>query len=120
MPQTVLIVDDHAGFRGFARRLLEACGYTVVGEAADGASALAAAEALRPEVVLLDIVLPDTDGFEVAERVAESNVEAIVVLTSSREASDFGERLARSPATGFIHKDDLSGAALASLAGAPG
>jgi DNA-binding NarL/FixJ family response regulator len=119
MPQTVLIVDDHAGFRGFARRLLEAGGYTVVGEAADGAAALAAAEALRPEVVLLDIVLPDTDGFEVAERVAERNAKTIVVLTSSREASDFGERLERSPATGFIHKDDLSGGALASLAGVP-
>jgi DNA-binding NarL/FixJ family response regulator len=120
MPQTVLIVDDHAGFRGFARRLLEACGYTVVGEAEDGASALAAADALQPDVVLLDVLLPDTDGFEVAQRVAARRAETIVVLTSSREASDFGERLERSPATGFIHKDDLSGATLASVAGASG
>ena len=116
MPQTVLIVDDHAGFRGFARRLLEAGGYTVVGEAADGASALAAAEALRPELVLLDVVLPDTDGFAVAERLVESGDGPVVVLTSSREAADFGERLDRTPARGFIHKDDLSGAALAAMA----
>ncbi len=120
MPQTVLIVDDHAGFRGFARRLLEACGFEIVGEAGDGASALAAVDALRPQVVLLDVMLPDTDGFEVAERIAESGAGTLVVLTSSREASDFGTRLDRSHVSGFIHKDDLSGAALASLAGAPG
>lgn len=118
MPTTVLIVDDHEGFRGFARRLLEESGYTVVGEADDGASAVAAAEALRPELVLLDVFLPDTDGFAVARRLAESGNGAVVVLTSSREAADFGSRLDRSRAQGFIHKDDLSGAALASAAGA--
>jgi DNA-binding NarL/FixJ family response regulator len=116
VPQTVLIVDDHAGFRGFARRLLEAGGFTVVGEADDGASALAAVDELRPELVLLDILLPDTDGFAVAERLAENHAAPLVVLTSSREAADFGGRLERSPARGFIHKDDLSGAALAALA----
>lgn len=120
MPQTVLIVDDHARFRGFARRLLEAHGFEIVGEAGDGASALAAVVALRPQVVLLDVLLPDTDGFEVAEQIAESGAGALVVLTSSREAADFGSRLDRSRASGFIHKDDLSGATLASLAGAPG
>lgn len=117
MPQTVLIVDDHAGFRSLARRLLEAGGYTVVGEAHDGRSALAAVESLRPQLVLLDVVLPDTDGFAVAERLAESHTDSVVVLTSSREAADFGGRLEQSPARGFIHKDELSGAALAALAG---
>jgi len=116
MPTTVLIVDDHAGFRGFARRLLEAGGFTVVGEADDGASALAAVETLQPEVVLLDIVLPDIDGFAVAERLAENGDERVVVLTSSRDSADFGQRLERTPARGFIHKDDLSGPALARLA----
>ena len=118
MPQTVLIVDDHAGFRGFARRLLEAGGFTVVGEADDGASALAAVEALRPEFVLLDIVLPDTDGFAVAERLAEKRGGPVVILTSSREAADFGTRLERTPAHGFIHKDELSGPALDRLTAA--
>jgi CheY-like chemotaxis protein len=116
VPQTVLIVDDHAGFRGFARRLLEAGGYSVVGEAGDGASALAAVEQLRPELVLLDVLLPDSDGFAVAERLAANGDGPVVVLTSSREAADFGRRLERSPARGFIHKDELSGAALARLA----
>ncbi len=118
MSRTVLIVDDHAGFRGFARRLLEAGGYTVVGEACDGASALEAADVLRPELVLLDVFLPDTDGFAVARRLAENGNGAVVVLTSSREAADFGSRIDRSRARGFIHKDNLSGAALASVAGA--
>src|SRR5215471_13374266 len=81
MPKTVLIVDDHGRFRSFARRLLEAGGFTVVGEAADGASALAAAEVLRPQVVLLDVLLPDTDGFAVADRLAERGNAAAVVLT---------------------------------------
>jgi DNA-binding NarL/FixJ family response regulator len=116
MPPTVLIVDDHPAFRGFARRLLEAYGFTVVGEAGDGESAMAAVAELRPELVVLDVMLPDTDGFSVAERLAEHGPGPLVVLTSSREAADFGGRLARSAAAGFIHKDDLSGEALVALA----
>ena len=108
-------MDDHAGFRSFARRLLEADGYTVVGEAEDGASALAVVEELRPELVLLDVVLPDNDGFAVAERLAEYGDKPVVILTSSREAADFGQRLERTSARGFVHKDELSGAALARL-----
>jgi len=115
VPPTVLIVDDHAGFRGIARRLLEADGYTVVGEADDARSALAAAEALLPELVLVDVMLPDADGFAVAERLATIADGPVVVLTSSREAADFGARLAVSPARGFIHKDQLSGAALSEV-----
>jgi DNA-binding NarL/FixJ family response regulator len=117
MAWTVLIVDDHPGFRGFARRLLEADGFTVVGEAGDGTSALAAVDALEPELVLLDIVLPDTDGFAVADRLAQRADAPAVVLTSSREAADFGCRLEQTAAHGFIHKDDLSGYALVALVG---
>lgn len=119
MALTVLIVDDHAGFRGFARQLLEASGFRVVGEADDGSTALAAVDALQPELVLLDVLLPDTDGFFVAERLAERADRPAVVLTSSREATDFGRRLERSPVNGFIHKDDLSGTAIAALVGDP-
>jgi DNA-binding NarL/FixJ family response regulator len=117
MALTVLIVDDHAGFRGFARRLLEADGLSVVGEAADGLSALAAVEALQPQLVLLDVLLPDTDGFVVAATLAERVDRPAVVLTSSRDAADFGRRLERSPVKGFVHKDDLSGRALLELVG---
>jgi CheY-like chemotaxis protein len=89
----------------------------LVGEADDGSTALAAVAALQPELVLLDILLPDTNGFDVAERLAERPERPAVVLTSSREAADFGRRLERSPVNGFIHKDDLSGIAIAQLVG---
>ena len=117
MPWTVLIVDDHASFRRFARELLEAGGFTVVGEAADGETALAAADALRPELVLLDVLLPETDGFVVAERLAGGAHPPAVVLTSSRGVDELQERLGRTSARGFIRKDDLTGAALARMAG---
>jgi len=114
---TLLIVDDHAGFRRLARNLLQAEGFDVVGEVGYGREAVAAAARLRPDVVLLDIMLPDIDGFEVAQHLARGAVRSCVVLTSSREAADFGDRIAASPATGFLHKDDLSGDALAAVAG---
>ena len=116
MTRTVLIVDDHAGFRASARRLLESEGYDVVGEAADGAQALAEVSKLRPDIVLLDIQLPDIDGFEVAERlVAEAgNGNAPeIVLVSSRDPSDFGALLDSSPACGCLGKGELSGARIA-------
>ena len=112
---SVLIVDDHPSFRASARRLLEADGCTVVGEAADGASAVAAAGELKPDVVLLDVRLPDIDGFEVARRLAAAGSQAAVVLTSSRAAEGYGPLLAESPACGFIPKGELSGAALSGL-----
>ena len=117
MAPTVLIVDDHADFRAYARALLEAAGYEVVGEAHDGASALAAARALRPGLVLLDVQLPDVDGFAVCERLAEDHGSAVVVLTSSRDAASFRRRLGDSRARGFIAKAELSGAGLAALTG---
>jgi DNA-binding NarL/FixJ family response regulator len=115
--RTVLIVDDHPGFRSAARALLEADGFDVVGEAADGESGLAAAERLRPGLVLLDIQLPDLDGFAVAERLASSQSPPAVVLVSSRDRSAYRRRLAGSPARGFVAKSDLSGAAIAALVG---
>jgi DNA-binding NarL/FixJ family response regulator len=117
MPNSVLIVDDHPSFRASARRMLEATGYLVVGEAADGEAALSAAKELRPDLVLLDVQLPDLDGFEVAARLARLGCEAKVVLTSSRDAADFGDAVAASPARGFIAKAELSGATLAELTG---
>jgi DNA-binding NarL/FixJ family response regulator len=112
---SLLIVDDHAGFRSFARALLSSEGFDVAGEAVDGESALEAVERLHPDVVLLDVQLPGMDGFEIAYRLAGTPNAPRVVLTSSREASDYGSRLAQSPATGFLPKTELSGAALAAL-----
>jgi DNA-binding NarL/FixJ family response regulator len=118
---TILVVDDHPGFRATARRLLERDGWTVVGEAEDGAAALAAAQALTPDVVLLDIGLPDIDGFAVAERlVAAGDVGPAVVLISSREREAFGGRVSASSALGFVAKGDLDGPELRALVAASG
>ncbi len=115
--RTLLIVDDHAGFRSFARTLLEADGYEVVGEAEDGESALVAAHALRPEVVLLDVVLPDIDGFMVCDALTQDGDGPAIVMTSSRGVSSYRRRLAGSNARGFIAKSDLSGHSLGELTG---
>jgi DNA-binding NarL/FixJ family response regulator len=109
---TVLIVDDNRGFRVSARRLLEAEGFEVVGEARDGHGAIACATRLQPDLVLLDVALPDLDGFEVAARLAALGVDSAVVLTSSRAAADYGSLVTNTPARAFIHKSELSGAAL--------
>jgi DNA-binding NarL/FixJ family response regulator len=114
---SVLIVDDHPSFRAGARRMLEASGYAVVGEAADGEAALSAVRELGPDLVLLDVQLPDIDGFEVAARLERAGSAPTIVLTSSRDRADFGDALAESPARGFIAKGELSGATLAELTG---
>lgn len=116
MGSTLLIVDDHAGFRALARRLLTANGFDVVGEAADGPAAVEAVWRLRPDVVLLDVQLPGLDGFEVAERLRQGTM-ASVVLTSIRDRGDYGERVEQCGARGFIPKAELSGAALRAVVG---
>jgi len=111
----VLVVDDHDGFRALARKLLEAAGFSVL-EAATGGEAVRLARTRRPSLVLLDVQLPDIDGFEVARRLAEQVVPPpVVVLTSTREAADYGDWALTSPAAGFVPKDELSGAVIRSF-----
>jgi DNA-binding NarL/FixJ family response regulator len=117
MPRTVLIVDDHPSFRATARALLEAEGFSVVDEAADGAEALAKTKELRPDLVLLDVQLPDIDGFEVARRLRENGSAPAIVLVSSRDAADYGELVDACGARGFVPKGELTGAALRALLG---
>lgn len=112
---TVLIVDDHPSFRASARALLEAEGFDVVGEVASGESALDEFERLRPDVVLLDVQLPDIDGFEVASRLTANGDGPCVVLVSSRDAADYGPLVPACGACGFVAKAELSGAAISSL-----
>jgi DNA-binding NarL/FixJ family response regulator len=115
MGTKVLIVDDHPSFRASARTLLEAEGFEVVGEADTGVAALRAAKELRPDLVLLDVQLPDFDGFEVAARLGQLDDPPQIVLTSSRDVSDYGRCIADSGARGFVPKAELSGSALTAL-----
>jgi DNA-binding NarL/FixJ family response regulator len=116
MPLTVLIVDDHPSFRASARAMLESEGFDVIGEAEDGASAIQAVRALAPDVVLLDVQLPDMTGFDVCAAIQGRNGETPeIVLVSSRDASDYGELVAASCACGFVPKGELSGELLADL-----
>jgi DNA-binding NarL/FixJ family response regulator len=114
---TVLIVDDHPSFRATARALLVADGFDVIGEAENGVAALRSAHELHPDLVLLDVQLPDFDGFEVCVRLTRDADGPAVVLTSSRDGSDFGPLVAESGAKGFVPKAELSGAALKAVLG---
>jgi len=112
---TLLIVDDSEAFRAQARSMLEAEGFTVVAEAGDVASALVAWHAMRPQLVLLDVNLPDGDGFALVDLLEADGARPLVVLTSSRDARTYRRRLERTRALGFIVKDELSGAAIRAL-----
>ena len=117
MPCRVLIVDDHPGFRAQARALLAAAGYEVVGEAADGESGVRVARDLSPDVMLLDVQLPDITGFEVARQLRGEPGQPAIVLISSRDASDYGRRIGRCGARGFISKAELPASALTAVLG---
>lgn len=113
--ETILIVDDHPSFRAMAQVVLEAEGFVVLGTASDGESAVAETLRLLPDVVLLDIGLPDMSGFDVTDRLREAGSPAAIVLTSSRDCSDFGPLITESGARGFVDKSELSGDAVRAL-----
>jgi two-component system, NarL family, nitrate/nitrite response regulator NarL len=115
MTKTVLVVDDHLAFRASARTLLELEGFEVVGEATDAAAGIEAAHRLRPDVVLLDVRLPDLDGVSASKRIGAENGGTAIVLTSSGDIADLASELPHCPARGFIPKSELSGDALRAL-----
>jgi DNA-binding NarL/FixJ family response regulator len=112
---SIVIVDDHAGFRSCARRLLEGEGYQVIGEASDGGAGLASARELRPELMLVDVCLPDIDGFELAAQLQSLDPHPTVILTSSRDCSELESLTAGGCACGVVPKDKLSGEVLEQL-----
>jgi DNA-binding NarL/FixJ family response regulator len=112
MGTSILIVDDHPAFRASARRMLEAGGFDVVAEAADCAGGLDAAGALHPDVVLLDVQLPDGDGRDLASRI---DAPTQVVLTSSRSLSELGDDPQDLGACGFVQKDQLTATSIREL-----
>ena len=89
---TLVVVDDHARFREAVTERLAAAGWQIVGEAATGAAAIDLVARLAPDVVLLDVVLPDMDGFAVADRLAAAGNTSAVVLTSGHDRGDFAGR----------------------------
>ncbi len=111
----ILIVDDHAPFRSIARQVLTADGFLIVGEAADGAEAIRACGELCPDLVLLDVQLPDIDGFAVAAVLTTQVDPPAVVLVSSRSRTDYGSRIEDCRALGYIAKAELSGDAVRRL-----
>ncbi len=119
MVARVLVVDDHASFRSIVRRVLVADGFTIVGEAAGGVEAIRASRDLCPDLVLLDVQLPDIDGFEVAASLATQVDPPAVVLVSSRSRADYGARIEDCGARGFIAKSELSGPAVRRLLPGP-
>ncbi|WP_353813545.1 response regulator [Agromyces sp. SYSU T00266] len=108
MARTVLLVDDHGGFRRMARLLLERAGYVVAGEADSAADAVDSVRRLGPDLVLLDVLLPDGNGADVAETLARLPRPPGVVLTSSYPSGGLGDRLQNLPLLGFLQKDELS------------
>jgi DNA-binding response OmpR family regulator len=115
MGRRVLIIDDNTAFRAAARQLLERAGFVVVAEAGDGASGLRAAKENRPDLAVVDVQLPDSDGFEVAERLRGLELGPMVILVSSLDGADFGTLVAGSSALGFIPKAELSAPAIEAL-----
>ena len=113
--RTVVIVDDHAGFRASATALLEAEGFAVVGAADGAASGIEVALRMRPDILLLDVQLPDGDGFAVAERLARARHPPDIVLVSNRSAATYRRRLAAAGVRGFLTKSDLTSESLAAL-----
>jgi DNA-binding NarL/FixJ family response regulator len=116
---TILIVDDDPRFRAQARDVLAADGFVVIGDAADGASGIEAAHSLKPDFVLLDIGLPDIEGFEVAQTLSINGPPPFVVLTSSRDSRAYGRRLTNGHFLGFVPKERISGAAIRALVDRP-
>jgi DNA-binding NarL/FixJ family response regulator len=115
MARRVLIVDDNSAFRAAARQLLERSGFVVVAEAGDGDDGYRAAQEHTPDIAIVDVQLPDHDGFEVAERLRELDPAPAVILTSSLDGTDFGALVATSSALGFIPKAELSARAIEAL-----
>jgi DNA-binding NarL/FixJ family response regulator len=119
MQRRVLVIDDNSAFRGALGRLLASGDFVVVAEAATGATGVRLARAYEPDVVIVDVQLPDTDGFAVAEQLAELDRPLDVILTSSLDSSDFGALVTESSARGFIAKAELSARAIGTLLDAP-
>jgi DNA-binding NarL/FixJ family response regulator len=112
-----LLVDDNEAFIETARRLLDRDGVRVTGTASNIAEALLQASELRPDIVLVDIILGDENGFDLARRLAESHAHLAIIMISSDTEDDYADLVAESPAVGFLPKDELSADGIQRLLG---
>jgi CheY-like chemotaxis protein len=117
MVRSILVVDDDAAVRGLIVRILRSRGHVVLGEAGSVAEALAQAGALEPDVALVDIGLPDGDGFALTRRLKDRQPALRVVLFSSDADLTNAAAAERAGAVGFLPKDELSSPALERLIG---
>jgi DNA-binding NarL/FixJ family response regulator len=117
MRRRILVIDDNTAFRGALCKVLDTECFTVVAEAVTGASGVQLAREHEPDLVLVDVQLPDTDGFDVAEQLAGLDLPMEVILTSGLHLSDLGTLVAESSARGFIPKAELSVGAIKALLG---
>ncbi len=118
MSVSVLIVDDDPAFRALARRLLADCGFMIVGEVDGVADALSSARRLKPSAALVDVELPDGDGFALARELAALPWQPRIVLTSIYPGVGSTNEVHRHGAQAFVHKGDLPRAPLRRLLGA--
>jgi CheY-like chemotaxis protein len=117
MKGSVLVVDDDPAFRRLAQRILDAFGLAVAGEADTAASAISVAGALRPDAVLVDVGLPDSDGIALARELTALPWRPRVVLTSSNAEAATASEVRSSGAEAFVPKNELPSAALDDLLG---
>jgi DNA-binding NarL/FixJ family response regulator len=115
-PVTVLVVDDQAPFRTAAKAVLRrAEGFELVGEAGSGTEAVELVGTLQPELVLMDINMPEMNGVEATRRIVAERPSTVVFLCSTYDASDLPADAPTSGARAYVHKEHLSPAALREL-----
>ena len=113
-----LLVDDNETFIEVARRVLDPNGVEVAGTASNIAEAVLRVSELRPDIVLIDVMLGDENGFDLARLLAELDARDLaVIMISSGTEDDYADLMAQSPARGFLPKGELSGDAIRRLLG---
>ena len=117
MTRSILVVDDDAAVRRLIVRILRSAGHVVVGEAGSVADALDRAEALRPDIALVDIGLPDGDGFSLTRQLRAKPWPMRIVIFSSDADRTNADAAERAGAVGFLPKDELASPGLERLIG---